>query len=515
MSRITGVIVALATTATVLTGSTAGAAPAPVTADALGVADLPRQVEGGEELTIADGDLLRVWASENHRTVRARRRDAATGAWADPVVVLRKKRLFCGNVDTRTANGAVAVVAECDYNSYAEDQAPTASHALWSADTVGWTSYELEGEAYDEPGISPDGSRAVYPEFEGYVTFGPEGFVRHRLETPGQEYTATATITDDAQVSYLYGSGRARRCRIVVLTRTGDAAPARQELAPDNACSDTSFVNIDAHTTLFGYLPDPGQVAVISRADAGSPWAVTQVAPADAPGLDLVERGLHTQFFTAPGVPLVAIGSARGHRIGAQVYDRATQTWGPSAVVHDAGRARCSWGDTMTAAPLGVIAATVRCPRRSVVLTTRDGVAWQALRAGRHPLGISPDSQYVAVAGRSRSWVLSAERGVVTLPGGVTGRCDVLVPDGPDGAVLLTAAGRHRGWPTVLQHSSAGGWSRLSRTNLPVKEGPCRRAQAESWTLPYHFRISGERFRGYAVQVVRRDDEWTVRRAVR
>jgi hypothetical protein len=514
MSRITGVIVALATTAAVLTGSTVGAAPPPVPADVPGVADLPRQIERGEELTLADGDLLRVWASENYRTVRARRRDVATGAWADPVVVLRKKNLFCGSVDVRTANGAVAVVAECDYGSYAVDQAPTASHALWSADTVGWTAYELEGEAYDEPGISPDGSRAVYPESEGYVTFGPEGFVRHRLETPGREYTATATITDESQVSYLYGSGLARRCRIVVLTRTGDAAPVRQELTPNSACEDTSFVNVDAHTTLFGYLPDPGQVAVISRAGAGSPWAVTQVAPADAPGLDVVERGLPTQFFAAPGGPLVAIGSARGHRIRAQLYDRSTQTWGASAVVHDAGRARCSWGDTMTADPLGVIAATVRCPRRSVVLTTGDGIAWQALRAGRHPLGISPDSQYVAVPGRSRSWVISAERGVVTLPGGVTGRCDVLVPDGPDGAVLLTAAGRHRGWPTVLQHSSAGGWSRLSRTNLPVKKGPCRRARAENWSQPYHFRVTGERFRGYSVRIVQRDDAWVVRRAV-
>lgn len=72
MSRITGVIVALATTAAVLTGSTSGAAPAPAPAtDVPEVADLPREIEGGVELTLADGDLLRVWASENYRTVRA------------------------------------------------------------------------------------------------------------------------------------------------------------------------------------------------------------------------------------------------------------------------------------------------------------------------------------------------------------------------------------------------------------------------------------------------------------
>ena len=36
------------------------------------------------DYTLADGDLLRVWASQDHRTVRARRRDAATGATAAP-----------------------------------------------------------------------------------------------------------------------------------------------------------------------------------------------------------------------------------------------------------------------------------------------------------------------------------------------------------------------------------------------------------------------------------------------
>ena len=48
----------------------------------------------------------------------------------------------------------------------------------------------------------------MWPQYQRYVTFGPEGFTRHTLETPGQEYTATTTITDTGQVSYLYGSSR-------------------------------------------------------------------------------------------------------------------------------------------------------------------------------------------------------------------------------------------------------------------------------------------------------------------
>lgn len=280
MSRITGVIVALATTAAVLTGSTGGAAePPPVPGAPPGPADLPREIEGGVEVTLADGDLLRVWTSEDHRTVRAR--------------------------------------------------------------------------------------------------------------------------------SYLYGSGQARRSRIVVLTRTGDAAPTRQEVDVDHACEDTTFANVDAHTTLFGYFGDPGQVAVIARADAAAPWALTQVAPEDAPGLVVVDRRLATQFFASPGGPLVALGSRTGRRVRAQVFDPVAQAW--------------------------------------------------------RSLGQSGDGRYVAVPGPTSVHVISLELGVVTLPGGTTGRCDVVVPDGPQDAVQLVAASGPRRWPTVLRHVSSEGTDRLGR----------------------------------------------------
>lgn len=507
MSRITGVVVALATAAAVLTGSSAGASP-----PAAQAAELPREIPGGQEVTLADGDLLRVWTSDHHRVVWAKRRDTATGTWGPRTEVLRRKNLFCGDVDVRTASGAVAVLAPCDRHGYAEDQAPTASRAIWSPDTLTWSSYGLEGEAYEEPGISPDGRRAVWPDAPGYVTWGPEGFTSHALETPGQEYTATATITDTGQVSYLYGSGAARRCRIVVLTRIGDAPPARQELALANGCSDSAFANVDSDTAWFG---DPTQVAdraVISRADASSPWAVTEVAPAHAPGLVQVEGRLHTDFVTAPGLPIYAIASRDRHVVRAQAYDRATRTWGSPVVVHDAGSRLCRWGPSSFAEPLGVIVVDLSCGGRRVVLTTRDGATWQALRGGTQPLGASPDGTYVAVPGRDRTWVLSPALGVVPLPDGVTGRCDVVVPDGPDGAVLLTAAGRHRGWPTVLQHSSPAGWTRISRTNLPTPDEGCGEAQASTYDLPYRFDVFGRGGRGYTVRIVRRAGEWTARR---
>jgi hypothetical protein len=513
MSRITGVIVALATTTAVLTASSpastaGGAAP--------GAAELPREIRGGVELTLADGDLLRLWTSKNHRTVWAARRDVAVGTWGAREVVLRKENLYCGDVDARTASGVVAVIAECDEGSYAEDQAPVSSHAIWSPDTVTWTSYELEGEAYEEPGISPDGTNAVWPEREGYVTRTEAGFVRHQLDTEGIEYTSTATISDAEQVSYLFGAQFARRCAIVVLTRTGDAEPTRQELALDNGCSDSSFANVDADTTWFGDPSEPAQRAVISRSDATSPWAVTEIAPTTAPGLVVGQvvgrRGLDTDYFTAPGLPLYAVGSRGRHVVRAQVYDRSTQSWGAPAVIHDAGTQRCRWGDNWLAQPLALVLVNLTCGGRNVVLTTGDGSAWQALGMGERPYGLSPDGRFVAVPGPSRTYVLSRELGVVTLPGGVTGRCDVVVPDGPDAAVLLTAAGRHRGWPTVLQASATEGWRTLSRTALPTFDRTCQGARSSNYELPYRFDVFG-RLNGYTVRVLQRGGEWTVRRS--
>lgn len=509
MSRITGVIVALATTTAVLTtsspASTAGGA-------APGAAELPREIRGGVELALADGDRLRIWTSDNYRTVWGKRYDAATAGWGARTVVLRKANLYCGDVDARTASGAVAVIAECDEGSYAEDQAPVSSHAIWSPDTVTWTSYELEGEAYDEPGISPDGTNAVWPEREGYVTRTEAGFARHRLDTEGIEYTSTATITDAEEVSYLFGAQLARRCAIVVLTRTGGAAPTRQELALAEGCSDSHFANVDSDTTWFGDPSSPAYRAVISRAGEGSPWAVTEIAPASAPGLEEPQGLLYTSFFTAPGLPLYAVGS-RGRRVvRAQVYDRSTQSWGAPVVVHDAGAERCKWGANWPAEPLAVVLVNLTCGGRDVVLTTGDGSAWQTLRMGRHPYGLSPDGRYVAVPGPSRTYVVSRELGVVTLPGGVTGRCEVVVPDGPDAAVLLTAAGRHRGWPTVLKASAADGWRTLSRTALPTFDEACQKARSSNYELPYRFDVFN-RSNGYTVRVVERGGEWTVRRS--
>jgi hypothetical protein len=513
MSRIMGVIVALATAAAVLTGSTVGAAPPPApasAADVPGVADLPREIERGVELTMADGDLLRLWAAADYRTVWSRRHDAATGSWGPRLEVLHRKHLFCGDVDARTSGGAVAAMVQCDFYGYAEDQAPVGSQALWSPDAVTWSSYPLEGEAYDEPGISPSGANAVWLQSGGYVTRTAAGFAGHDLDTRGQEYTATATITDDAQVSYLYGAHLSRRrCGLVVLTRTGDAAPTRQDVEIDDACQDRNFANVDANTAVFGEFASPASVAVISRPDASSPWTVTRLAPDSAPGLVHHEGRLYTQYVTAPGAPLVALGSRRGRQVRAQVYDPVAQAWSPSTTVLES-RGRCRWNGNGTDQPVAVLVAVVRCGGNNVALTTRDGLTWQALRMGPRVLGQSRDGRYVAVPGPTSTHVISADRGVVTLAGGTTGRCDVAVPAGPDEAVLLVAGRHSRRWPVTLRHLSGGGVERLGRSGAPTA-GRCRSVE-QSWDRPTRFEMRSTRIdHGQTVEVVRRGGGWTVR----
>ncbi|RYC14662.1 hypothetical protein [Nocardioides zhouii] len=510
MSRYTGLVVALATAAAVMTVATVDATP-PATFAVAATAELPRDIETGVELTLADGDLLRVWAEDSDgRRVWSRRRDAAAGVWGPRLLVLKTTKGQCDDVDARTANGAVAVLAHCDIGGMGDESTPTPdARALWSPDAVTWSAYELEGEAGEEPGISPDGLNAVWPMADGYVTHTAAGFAPHVLATPDRETGATATINDAALVSYLYGITSGDACSLVVLTRTGDGSPARQDLPLRSECWHTLIANIDADTAWVGDVHYPEGRAVVSRPDAGSPWSVTQIAPIDAPGLEDVSGVLSTDFFTAPGLPLVALGSRVGRQVRAQRYDPAAQAWGPVTTVHRS-RTPCQWGNNLIETPLAVLAIVLQCGDSNVVLTTRDGLAWRALRMGERPVGNSPDGRYVAVPGPTSTHVISAELGVVSLPGGITGRCDVVVPDGPRAAVQLLAEAGSRRWPTLLRRVSATGTKRLGRYAARTT-GRCSEAEP-GYYLPLHFDMRSTRIDlGQAVRIVRRDSGWTVR----
>ena len=177
-------------------------------------------------LDLPDGDRLAL-GSPNLKRVMLQRYDGATGAWSAPELLFRKRGLVCGDLDARTSAGAVAVILECERGRYYyEDQAPTDSVALYSADTLTWHRQKLTGEAYEEPGIAPGGGAAVWPIGQGrYVTWtAADGFTERRLRARGEEYTLTAVISDTAAVSYAYGAPLRSARRL----RAGGAHPHRR-----------------------------------------------------------------------------------------------------------------------------------------------------------------------------------------------------------------------------------------------------------------------------------------------
>ncbi|PVG83391.1 hypothetical protein DDE18_08865 [Nocardioides gansuensis] len=494
-------------------GAATGQEPVPRSAPAT-PDDLPEEVRGGVVVDLADGDRFKVTVARNLKTVWGTRYDAASGGWGERRPILRKDNLYCGDVDARAAGGAVAVIAECDRFGYAEDQAPVASHALYSSDTVTWMARKLPGEAYDEPGIAPGGTAAVWPLHQGYVTWtAAEGFVVRELSMKGQEYTVTAVIDDAGTVSVLYATvSRDGGCALVALTRAGDATPTRQEVPLPDICGDVDLLNVDASSVLFGEVESAAETWVVSRETPASPWAVTAIAPAHAPGLEDYAGGrLGVSFFEATDLPLLALGSRDRRSVLAHVYDRVAQRWGSPVTVHVSPDAKCSWGDNWTEGSFAVIAADLECGDRHWILATTDGTTWHSLPMQKHPLGVSADGSLVAVPSRSTTTVLSRERGVVKLPVGATERCDLVVPAGPDAAVRLTSRGRRQGWPTVIEQSSPDGWKRLAKTRVPTYDVPCRHARAELYERPYRYTIYGG-LKGYAVRLVEDGDDWRAKK---
>ena len=96
---------------------------------------------------------------------------------------------------------AAAVIAQCDRGGYAEDTAPTDSHALHSTDTVTWTAHELEGEAHEEPGISPDGQSAVWPLHGRYTTRTASGYSFQPWFTPDSKVSPAPFGQEQCRVS--------------------------------------------------------------------------------------------------------------------------------------------------------------------------------------------------------------------------------------------------------------------------------------------------------------------------
>lgn len=417
------------------------------------------------------------------RTVRVQHLDPATGQWDAPSTLVRTRgRVTCGALDGRASAGGVALLVQCD-TPYYEDQAPVDSIALVSRDGRSWDRTTLPGEAYRAPAVSPAGQYAAWltggrgqlVEWSASSGFAKVAHTSYRGDNGGE----TLVVDDAGTVSVLGPESPGRRSGggCVVGVHTLDLAGARSHtVVPgiDPGCTEGSLDNVDALTVTGG-----GARATrftIGRTAVGAPWQLTRIRPIDAPGL--VAYGYSRSRVTTHYLetndasrPLVAVGSPDRHRIYAQRYDEATQTWGPQLLVHTSGRA-CRAGFDYSVEGRAVYVDELRCRGTSTVLVSADAATWTVANLGRRPW--SATDAAVALPGADATQVVGAT-GVGVFPAAIDGPCDVAVP-GRTGELVRLHGGR--GWPTKVQVSTGGAFTTVS-TGRRLRD-TCRRVLVDS-----------------------------------
>lgn len=479
--------------------------------------DRVRDIRRGVLIQLESGARLRILTSPNYR--RTTVEHSAPGAgWGPKHRLVRKKRLYCGDVKAATSGQGVALTVLCDRHGYAEDQAPVRSQAMVSTDSGHtWTSRTLPGEGYEEPAVSPGGVAATWPLGQGRFLAWQSG-AGYRLDqvaAPNQEYTETTVVTDGGVVTYAYGASMGTdQCGLALVTKAPGGTEARQEVPfPGYAgCGDSALSSLDVNTIVYDG-GDESQVLrwVVTRSDPSAAWALTTIAPAAAPGLVRVEGGLYNHYFGRPnqqgGPPLVTVHAQDRRTIVAQTYDAVAQRWAAPVPVHTSPE-RCKWHrDGDLSAPAYV--ALLSCDRRTVALTSLDGLTWQAHPGVRAALGVTRDARYAAVATRGQVHLLSKEGGRVTLPYGVSRPCELVMPAGPDTAALLTTKPGRRGWPARVRTSGATGWTGSQKLRLPTPRARCHRISLQLFEESYF--ASGRLYSGYAFTMRQAHGRWRVR----
>jgi hypothetical protein len=413
------------------------------------------------------------------RTVSIQHLDVATGQWDVPTTLVHTKgRVTCGAVDGRASAGGYAVLVECDAPYYA-DQAPVHSIALASRDGRSWSRTRLPGEAYQAPAVSTSGTYAAwlvgqtgqYVEWSATSGFAGSARTSYRFDSGGE----TVVVDDTGTVTVIGPEPPSRRsddCAIGIHTRDLTGALTHVQLTDeDPGCTEGSLENVDS-LTVHGGGADRAAQFTLARAAVGAPWAVTRVAPVDAPGLvryGYSRKRITTWFLysSTPGTPIVAIGSPDRHRLLVQRFDEATQTWGPQTSVFATGR-RCQDAYLDLPAPQALYLAELRCGRSHVVLVSPDATTWTVRNVGRRPWTVADGA--VALPGARATTVVRPE-GVQEFPVTTDGPCDVVRAGRPGELVRLH--GTRNGWPTRVQVSTGGAFRTVSRSRR--FDEPCRR----------------------------------------
>ena len=218
---------------------------------------------------------------------------------------------------------------------------------------------------------------------------------------------------------------------------------------------------------------------------------MTRIRPSDAPGL-VSYAGSRKRIATAyvdtvhTERPLVAIGSPDRRRVVTQVYDDATQTWGPQTEIYTAGR-KCRDPGNFSDRSRELYVFELRCGGKKTVLASADGQSWTVGRLGRHPWTLVGDQ--VALPGAHATTVVSSQ-GVTRFPGTAGGRCGVVYPGEP-GTLVRLRGKPGADWPTLVQVSTGGAFHTVSRA--PRSSDTCRRAFVDNSLDPPVVILQGRR----------------------
>ncbi len=297
------------------------------------------------------------------------------GAWGSARVVLEADDRECGAVRAIATGTAVAATVECDEH-YAEDQAPTASVALVSRDLRSWSHHDLSGEAYGTPGLSPDGTHAVWTQTGDLLTWDGEEF--GTTDAPDQD--AQVVTVDDSGDLALLTTGRAGgRCTVDVEGEGGSTVVPVAD-ADLLQCDELGLSLADPSEVRGDVSGQPGTQLVVRR-DGATAWTLASPAAITMPGLDTYPDdravAIWNQVTANTRGDLVAVGSPDRQHLTAQRYDPARQRWTPSRVVHDAGAPVCRRSTLDSGILQGrTFELRIVCGGKALVLRSSDGRTW-------------------------------------------------------------------------------------------------------------------------------------------
>lgn len=181
-------------------------------------------------------------------------------------------------------SGVRSFVAAPDKH-FSVDQAPTRSVALISADGRSWAHRDLDGEAYGTPGLSPEGSHAVWVQADDLLTWEAGSFGTAPQPTGSAQ---VVTVDDHGTILAIAVGTSAGQCSVEIRTNEADFPQAVVPIAraDELPCRELGLA-LTQPTEIRGDLSGQSGTEFVARNTSTGGWALTARPPIVAPGLDV------------------------------------------------------------------------------------------------------------------------------------------------------------------------------------------------------------------------------------